>query len=56
MALQLTCPCGVRIAAPEDDFVGEVNAHLADEHGRTYGPDQITVMAMTVPDPVAGGA
>lgn len=54
MALQLTCPCGVRIAAPNDQFVDEVNAHLAAEHGRTYSPDQITMMAITVPDRVDG--
>lgn len=52
MAYQISCPCGLQIAALDDDFVETVNAHLQAEHGRTYASNEIMMMALPVPDRV----
>ncbi|WP_349826677.1 hypothetical protein [Brevibacterium litoralis] len=45
--MTLTCPCGVQIAAPDEDALVEATrAHLAEAHpGRTYTRDQILFFA-----------
>ncbi|GAB08180.1 hypothetical protein GOARA_004_00200 [Gordonia araii NBRC 100433] len=51
MAYQLICPCGRNITSLSDEFVGDVQAHLAAEHpGRNYSADDIMSMAMEVSD------
>lgn len=51
MAYQLICPCGTNITAFDNDFVDEVQAHLAADHpGRNYSADDIMTMAMPVSD------
>lgn len=55
MALQLSCPCGTRITAYDDDFVATVQAHLAAEHpDRSYSADEILAFAMPVDDKWVG--
>lgn len=51
MAYSLRCPCGLTITAPDDEFVGMVQAHLTAEHpGRDYSENEILAFAMPVPD------
>ncbi len=46
MNLQLRCPCGVHLEAPEEQFVERVQQHLAEAHpGRTYTEEQIRFLA-----------
>lgn len=51
MAYSLRCPCGTNITAPDEEFVGAVQGHLAAEHeGRTYTEDEIMTFATKVPE------
>ncbi|KAA1422113.1 DUF1059 domain-containing protein [Nocardioides humilatus] len=47
MKTRLTCPCGHRIAAAdEDDLVKQAQSHLAEEHpGHEYDREQILFIA-----------
>lgn len=43
---RITCPCGEFIEGEtEDDLVEKTQAHLQDTHGRTYGREEILLMA-----------
>lgn len=47
MKLNLDCPCGEHLeGTDEDDLVGKVERHLADQHpGHEYSREQILFMA-----------
>ncbi len=47
MKTRLTCPCGHRITATdEDDLVAQTQQHLAEEHpGHDYDREQILFIA-----------
>ena len=51
MAYSLRCPCGTTITYYDEGFVAKVQEHLAAEHpGRTYGENEIMMMALPAPD------